>query len=76
MEEKIKKFLDKKIKPMLEFHGGDVEFVDFQKGVLKVKLKGACVGCPMSEMTLKQGIEKQIQGKIPEVKKVEAIKED
>ncbi len=76
MEEKIKKFLDEKVKPMLGFHGGDVEFVDFKNGVLKLKLKGACVGCPMSEQTLKQGIEKEIQEKIPEVKKVEAVEEN
>lgn len=60
---------------MLEFHRGDVEFVEFKEGVLKLKLKGACVGCPMSEMTLKQGIEKQIQEKIPEVKRVEAVED-
>ena len=75
MEEKIKKFLEEEVKPMLGFHGGDVEFAGFEKesGVLKLKLKGACVGCPMSELTLKEGIESHIKEKIPEVKKVEAI---
>lgn len=74
MEEKIKKFLEEEVKPMLGFHGGDVEFAEFEKesGVLKIKLKGACFGCMMSEMTL-EGIENHIKEKIPAVKKVEAV---
>ena len=72
MEEKIKEFLEKEVKPMLGFHGGDVEFMSFNDGILKIRLKGACFGCMMSEMTM-EGIEKQIQEKIPEVKKVEAV---
>ena len=72
IEIKIKDFLEKEVKPMLGFHGGDVEFMSFNDGILKIKLKGACFGCLMSGMTL-EGIEEQIRKKIPEVKKVEAI---
>ena len=71
MKEKIQKALDK-IRPMLQADGGDVEFVDVQDGVVKVRLQGACAGCPMSQMTLKNGIEKILKKEIPEVKSVES----
>ena len=70
MKEKIKETIDK-IRPMLQADGGDVEFVDFEDGVVKVRLKGACAGCPMSQMTLKNGIEQLLKKSIPEVKSVE-----
>jgi Fe-S cluster biogenesis protein NfuA len=57
---------------MLQADGGDVEFVAIEEGVVKVRLKGACAGCPMSQMTLKQGIEKLLKKEIPEVKSVES----
>ena len=60
-----------KIRPMLQADGGDVEFVDFVDGVVKVRLKGACAGCPMSQMTIKNGIERLLKQEIPEVKLVE-----
>ncbi len=74
MENKIKQIINK-IKPALQAHGGDVEFVNFngKTGLLKVELRGQCVGCPMAQITLKQGIEKEIKNKIPEVKAVEAV---
>jgi Fe-S cluster biogenesis protein NfuA len=56
---------------MLQADGGDVELVDVEDGVVTVRLQGACVGCPMSQMTLKNGIEKLLQKEIPEVKSVE-----
>ncbi|MBW1820443.1 MAG: NifU family protein [Deltaproteobacteria bacterium] len=71
MKEKIQKALDK-IRPMLQADGGDVEFVDVQDGVVKVRLQGACAGCPMSQMTLKNGIEKILKKEIPEIKSVES----
>ncbi|MCU0555802.1 MAG: NifU family protein [Desulfobacterales bacterium] len=71
MEAKVKQMLDK-IRPMLQADGGDVEFVAIEAGVVKVRLKGACAGCPMSQMTLKQGIEKLLKKEIPEVKSVES----
>ena len=53
--------------------GGDVEFIDFHEGVVTVRMKGACGNCPMSMMTLKQGIEKRLKAEIPEVETVEQI---
>lgn len=72
MNEEIKKVIDD-IRPSLQADGGDVEFVDFKDGMVQVRLKGACAGCPMSQMTIKNGIEKYLKGKIPEVKSVESV---
>jgi Fe-S cluster biogenesis protein NfuA len=66
MKEKVQAAIDK-IRPMLQRDGGDVELVDVQDGVVTVRLKGACQGCPMSQMTLKNGIEKLLKQEIPEV---------
>ncbi|MBA3052058.1 NifU family protein [bacterium] len=74
MKEKVKEVLEK-IKPSLRSHGGDVELVDVtDDGIVKVRLTGACGGCPMSQMTLSMGIEKTLKEEIPGVKKVEAVK--
>ncbi len=72
MKEKIEAVLEK-IRPTLQADGGDVEFVDFQEGVVKVRLQGACAGCPMSVVTLKAGIENLLKKEIPEVKSVERV---
>jgi Fe-S cluster biogenesis protein NfuA len=72
MRENIEKALEK-IRPALQADGGDVELIDVIDGVVKVRLKGACGGCPMSQMTLKMGIEKILKQQVPEVKSVEAI---
>jgi len=61
------------IRPSLQADGGDVEFVGFDDGVVKVRLKGSCAGCPFSQMTLAFGIEKILKEKFPEVKRVEAV---
>ncbi len=62
------------VRPHLQKDGGDVELVDVSDdGVVKVKLTGACAGCPMSQMTLKWGVENYLKKKIPEVKLVEAV---
>ena len=71
MTEKIQTVIDK-IRPNLQADGGDVELVDFQDGVVTVRLQGACAGCPMSQMTLKNGIERLLKQEIPEVKSVES----
>jgi Fe-S cluster biogenesis protein NfuA len=71
MKEKVQKALDK-IRPMLQADGGDVELIDVEDGVVKVRLQGACAGCPMSQMTLKNGIEKMLKEEIPEIKSVES----
>lgn len=74
MKEKIEKALDT-IKPFLRADGGDVELVDIleSEGVVKVRLTGACGGCPMSQMTLKQGVERAIKEEVPEIKEVVAV---
>ena len=72
MQEKIKETIDK-IRPMLQADGGDVEFVDFEDGVVKVRLKGACAGCPMSQITIKNGVEQLLKKAVPEVKSVERV---
>lgn len=61
------------IRPVLQADGGDVELVDVTEGVVKLKLKGACSGCPMSVITLKSGIERVLKQQIPEVKEVIAV---
>ena len=69
MKEKVKAALDK-IRPALQADGGDVELVDVKDGIVKVKLTGACGGCPMATMTLKKGIERVLKEQVPEVKEV------
>jgi Fe-S cluster biogenesis protein NfuA len=72
MNEKIEEAIGK-IRPFLQRDGGDIKFVEFVDGVVKVKLQGACGSCPMSMMTLKMGVEKQLKQEIPEVKEVVAV---
>ena len=72
MREKVEGAL-REIRPSLQADGGDVELVDVENGIVKVRLTGACGGCPMSQMTLKQGIEQHIKKVIPEVLSVEAV---
>jgi len=71
MKAKVQAAIDK-IRPMLQRDGGDVELVDVQDGVVVVRLRGACAGCPMSQMTLRNGIEKFLKREIPEVISVQA----
>jgi Thioredoxin-like proteins and domains len=73
MKEEVQKAIDI-IRPSLQADGGDVELVDVSEdGTVKVKLTGACHGCPMSQMTLKMGIEKIIKTKVPDIKEVIAV---
>lgn len=72
MEEKIKKTIES-IRPALQRDGGDISFVSYQDGVCKVKLSGACKGCPMSQYTVKAVVESAIKKEVPEVEKVEAV---
>ena len=72
MREKVENTLNQ-IRPSLQADGGDVELVDVENGIVKVRLTGACAGCPMSQMTLKQGIEGHIKQAIPEILSVEAV---
>jgi Fe-S cluster biogenesis protein NfuA len=72
MQDKVQVVIDK-IRPSLQADGGDVELVSVEDGVVKVRLQGACKGCPMSQMTLKNGIEKILKKEIPEVDRVEGV---
>ena len=72
MKEEVQAVIDK-IRPMLQRDGGDVELVAVDDGVVKVRLQGACKGCPMSQMTLKNGIEKYVKQEVPDVDRVEAV---
>jgi len=72
MKESVQTAIDK-IRPMLQRDGGDVELVSVEEGVVKVRLQGACKGCPMSQMTLKNGIEKFIKQEVPGVDRVESV---
>ncbi len=72
MWDKVEEVLNK-IRPSLMRDGGNVELVDVNDGTVKVKLTGACAGCPMSTMTLKMGIEQTLKQEIPEVKEVVAV---
>ena len=72
MKDKVEKSLNK-IRPALQADGGDVELVNVVDGVVKVRLTGACGGCPMSQMTLKMGIERHLRKEIPEIKSVESV---
>jgi Fe-S cluster biogenesis protein NfuA len=73
MKDQIQKEIDN-IRPNLQADGGDVELIDVSEdGIVTVKLLGACHGCPMSQMTLKMGIERRLKNIIPEVKEVVSI---
>jgi Fe-S cluster biogenesis protein NfuA len=72
MKEKVEKVLAQ-IRPNLQADGGDVELVGVKGGVVTVKLTGACGGCPMATMTLKNGIERVLKEELPEVKQVVAV---
>ncbi len=73
IKEKVQKALED-VRPSLQADGGDIELVEVKEdGTVLVKLKGACNGCPMSQMTLKQGVEAYLKKQIPEVLTVESV---
>ncbi len=72
MREKVEKAIDE-IRSFLQADGGDIELIDVQEGVVKVRLVGACGSCPMSQLTLKRGVEARLKAKIPEVKEVLSV---
>ena len=72
IRDRVEKALEE-LRPRLQADGGDIEFLGVVDGIVKVRLKGACAGCPMSTMTLKIGVEQYLKKKIPEVVRVEAI---
>ena len=73
IEEKIEKILNEKIRPAVAKDGGDIKFIEFNNGIVKVQLQGSCSGCPSSTMTLKQGVQNLLKHYLPEVKEVEAV---
>jgi len=72
VRERIEKALEE-LRPNLQADGGNIELVDVQEDVVKVKLTGACAGCPMSRMTLQWGVEQFLRKKVPEIRKVESV---
>ncbi|UCD45011.1 MAG: NifU family protein [Candidatus Bathyarchaeota archaeon] len=74
MKEEIAQALEE-VRPHLQVDGGDVELVGVEDGVVRVRLKGSCAGCPMSQMTLKWGVENYLKKKVPGVKSVEAVQD-
>lgn len=75
MDEQIKKIIEEHIRPHIQADGGDIEFISYNKetGIVELQLHGACQGCPLSNVTLFQGVEKLLKEKIPEVKGVIAV---
>ena len=71
-EERVKGILEQ-IRPFLQRDGGDLEYVDFDDGIVSLRLQGACTSCPSSTMTLKMGIERALKEKVPEVKEVVTV---
>ena len=72
MEEQVKAAIEK-VRPFLQRDGGDIEFVAIEGKVVKVRLKGACSGCPMSQMTLKGAVEQSLKKEVPGIESVEAV---
>ena len=72
MREKVQAALEQ-VRPALLADGGDVQLIDINDGVVTLRLTGACGGCPMASMTLKDGIERVLKEQVPEVKEVVAV---
>ena len=76
MEESVRNKVEKaleEMRPQLQADGGDIELVEVENGIVKVKMRGACAGCPMSAMTLQWGVESFLKKKVPGIVKVEAV---
>lgn len=74
IEERVKEVIER-VKPYIQNHGGDIELVkiDEDTGIVFVKMKGACVGCPTSAYTLQMGIENEMKFEVPEIKQIVAV---
>jgi Fe-S cluster biogenesis protein NfuA len=75
MESEIKRAIEERVRPMLAFHQGSIDFVSFENGVVRVRLGGACRGCPLSQLTLKSGVETLLKEQFLGVERVEAVNE-
>ncbi len=73
MQEKVKEVIEKEISPLLAMDGGSIALVSAENGVVKVKLSGACAGCPMSQFTLANFVEATLKENVPEIKEVIAV---
>jgi len=73
--ERIKEVIEKEISPFLAMEGGDIELLSVENGVVKVRLRGACAGCPMGQSTLVNFVESTLKERVPEVKKVKAVED-
>ena len=73
MISKIQEIIESKIRPALQSDGGDIQLIDVEDGIVKVRLVGACAHCPSSAMTLYQGVEKMLMEMVPEVKGIEQV---
>ena len=72
VESRVRKALEE-IKPQIQADGGDIDLVAIENKTVKVRLRGACAGCPMSALTLKQGVERLVKARVPEIDSVEAV---
>jgi len=72
VRDRVEKALEE-LRPQLQADGGDIELLEVENGIVKVRMKGACAGCPMSTMTLKMGVEQYLKKKIPEIVRVDAF---
>jgi Fe-S cluster biogenesis protein NfuA len=72
MKEKIEAVINE-IRPLLQGDGGDIELVGIEDKVVKVRLRGACAGCPGAQMTLKMAVERRIKARVPEIERVESV---
>ena len=70
VEERVREVIEQDIKPLLAMEGGDIELVSVENGVVKVRLRGTCAGCPFSQITLSNFVEATLKEKVPEVKQV------
>lgn len=73
MIKEVQEVIENQVRPALQSDGGDIELIDVEDGIVKVKLVGACAHCPSSAMTLYQGVEKMLMDLIPEVKGIEQV---
>lgn len=72
LNERIERVIER-IRPAIQADGGDVQFIELDEGIVKLRLMGACVGCPMSTMTLQAGIERMIRQEVPDIKGVMSV---
>ena len=71
----IRELIDTRVRPMVAMDGGDIEFEGFQNGIVMLRMRGACAGCPSSTMTLKSGIENMLKHFVPEVEEVRPVED-